>query len=94
MNELARRLYDIPGPELAFQVGLVPDHDLRRQEADHTDPYRMALTGIVDHLPIEQDAGRQVGVRSGGAFQDIGADEREVGTRERNVEEILSFLFF
>ena len=79
--------------DLAVEVLGVPDHDLRRHEADDADLDRLLGAGAVLDLLVEDHIGLEVELvvaRIGGelgAADQVGADEREVGAGQHLVEE-------
>ena len=87
------RLDDVARLHIAFEVLQVPDHDLRRHEADNADPDRLLGARTVLDLPVEDHIGLEVELvvaRVGGklgAADQIGADEREVGAGQHLVQE-------
>ena len=88
-----RGLDDVARLDVAFEVLEVPDHDLRRHEADDADPDRLFGAGAVLYLPVEDDVGLEVELivarigRQHGAAHQIGADEREIGPCQHLVHE-------
>ena len=87
-----RGLNDIAGLNVAFEVAAIPDHDLRRNEADQADADRMGFACAVCDLAIKDHVGvKQEGVLRGTAAQlagDVGEDHRESCALHRVHQEI------
>ena len=87
------RLDDVARLDIAVEVLGVPDHDLRRHEADDADLDRLLGAGAVLDLLVEDHIGLEVELvvaRVGGklgAADQVGADEREVGAGQHLVQE-------
>lgn len=75
------RLDDVARLDVAFEVLEIPDHDLRRHEADDADPDRLLGARTVLDLLVEDDIGLEIElvvarVRGKlGAADQVGADE-------------------
>ena len=84
---------DVARHHIAVEVLGVPDHDLRRHEADDADPDRLLGAGAVLDLLVEDQIGLEIELvvarvrRKLGAADQIGADERKVGAGQHLVEE-------
>ena len=70
---------------LAIKMDTVPEHDLRRHEADDPDAQVMGDTIFVHEATLQDHIGRQQGLVGGVAH--IGADERKICAFQRAVEE-------
>ncbi len=85
-------LDDVARLDLSLEVGAVPDHDLRRGEADDADPDRLFGAVAVDELTLQDHVGLQVGFvgarpRAQAAPGEVGEDERKAAAGQRLVEE-------
>ena len=76
----------------AFQIGLVPLHDLRRHQADHPDFQCVKLTLRVPELPLKQHIRRKSVFSTGAVFFavvhiDVGVDIRKIGALDCAAQE-------
>ena len=81
------------GRHLAFEVRLVPLHDLRRDEADHADLEVFLRALGIDEFPIEDDVGLESRGGVGAVFFAVGEDHvgahvGELGAGDGALEEV------
>jgi hypothetical protein len=91
-HQAARGLHDVAHEHAALPGAAVPQHDLRRHEADHADLQRVRRAGLVGEAALQDHVGRE-GVRplAGRAVAvvdvHVGADVGEVRARDGLAQE-------
>ena len=88
-----RRLNDVARHHLAFEMPGIPQHDLRRHEADQPDLHRMLRPCPVGHRSLHDDVGLEIKVvvarrRRERALGEVGADDRVLSARQHFVHEV------